>query len=332
MLDDVVRELVASAPGPDEDARRAVEARAAEVLRPVGAFERLDVLAAWLAAWQRTSRPHVERPAAIVFAADHGVVEDGVSAYPQDVTAAMFTALREGAATANVVASVVGARVEVIDVGVGRPTANITRAPAMIEERFLSCIDVGRDAVRRSDADILVLGEMGIGNSTAAAAVSCAVFGLRAEDWVGRGAGVDDAGLVRKIDAVDRAMSRVGSVTPMEALRELGGAELVAIAGAAIEARRRSIPVVLDGFIATAAVAPLELASPGALDNCVAGHCSAEPGHGLLLEKLGKPPLLDLGLRLGEGSGALAALPLVRIAAAAVTDVATFAEWGLARG
>jgi nicotinate-nucleotide--dimethylbenzimidazole phosphoribosyltransferase len=223
----------------------------------------------------------------------------------------------------------VGAALEVVDVGVGRPTGNLRREPALRPERFLDCFEAGRATVRTLDCDLLVLGEMGIGNTTAAAAVCTALFGLRAEDWTGRGTGVDDAGLQRKIDVIDSACSRVGEVGPFEALRELGGSELVAIAGAALEARRASIPVVLDGFVVTAAAAALSVASRHALEHCIAGHCSSEPGHRLLLEKLGMRALIDLDLHLGEGSGALAAVPLIRLAAAVVTDVATFREWGL---
>lgn len=330
MLDDDVAALLTGAPGPDESARAAVARRAAEVLRPAGALARLDDVASWLAGWQRTTRPRVEAPVAIVFVGDHGVVVEGVSAYPPSVTEAMLRALREGVATANALAASVGASLDVVDTGVGKPTESFVERPALSEQRFEECFEAGRAAVARAGADLLVFGEMGIGNSTAAAAVCATAFGLPAEEWVGRGSGVDDAGLTRKVAVVEAARSRVGEARPIEILRQVGGSELVAIAGAAVEARLRSIPVVLDGFIATAAVAPLELLHTGALDHCVAGHCSSEPGHRLLLDKLGMRPLLDLELRLGEGSGALAAVPLVRLAAAAVTDVATFAEWGLA--
>jgi nicotinate-nucleotide--dimethylbenzimidazole phosphoribosyltransferase len=327
--DEVVRMLLTGLPPPDAAASAAVRKRAAEVLRPAGALASLDEVAAWLASWQRTSSPSVERPAVVVFVADHGVVEEGVSAYPQRVTRAMLHALEQGAATASVMARGVGAALEVVDVGVGRPTGNLRREPALTAERFRDCFDAGRTAVRGLGCDLIVLGEMGIGNTTAAAAVCTALFGLRAEDWTGRGTGVDDAGYQRKIDVIESACRRVGEVEPFEALRELGGSELVAIAGAALEARRASIPVVLDGFVVTAAVAALFLTSRDALAHCIAGHCSSEPGHRLLLEKLGMRALIDLDLHLGEGSGALAAVPLIRLAAAAVTDVATFGEWGL---
>jgi nicotinate-nucleotide--dimethylbenzimidazole phosphoribosyltransferase len=335
-MDERIRSLLRDLPAPDEEAIAAVAARASRVLRPLGALARLDEIAAWLAGWQRTPRPAVARPVAVVFVADHGVASEGVSAYPAEVTPAMLRALREGVATANVMAREVGARLHAVDVGVGRPSANLRRAPALSDARFLECFDVGRRTVAESDADpdadLLVLGEMGIGNTTPASAVCAALFGGPAEEWIGRGTGIDDSTFARKVRVVEAASKRVRDVSdPLEILREVGGPDLVAAAGATIEARLRSIPVVLDGFVITAAVAALHAVSAEILDHCVAGHCSSEAGHRLLLEKLGKPPLLDLGLRLGEGSGALAAVPLIRLAASCVTDVATFEEWKLSR-
>jgi nicotinate-nucleotide--dimethylbenzimidazole phosphoribosyltransferase len=328
-VDAEVAALLAAAPGPDEAAAAAVAERARQVLRPAGALARLDELAVWLAAWQGTERPAVRRPAAVVFAADHGVAAAGVSAYPAEVTAAMLRALREGAATASVLARHAGASLEVVDVGVGDPTGDLTREPALDPARFRACFQAGRRAVAGLDADLLVLGEMGIGNTTAAAAVTAILLGGPAAAGTGRGTGVDDAGLARKLAAVDTARRRVGAAPPLEVLRQAGGSELAALAGAALEARLRPLPLVLDGFVVTAAVAPLALVHPGALANAIAGHRSAEPGHQLLLDRLELRPLLDLAMRLGEGSGAIAAVPLLRLAAAAVTEVATFTEWGL---
>ena len=317
-------------PALDDGAALAVAGRAAQVLRPLGALARLDEVAAWLGGWQRTSEPRVTKPAVAVFVAEHGVAAEGVSAYPTEVTAEMLRALRAGVATAAVLARDVGATLEVVDVGVGHPTADLRREAALDPERFDACFQTWRRTVAALDADLLVVGEMGIGNTTPAAAVCAALFGGPAEEWTGRGTGIDDATWRHKVEVVDDARRRLPEgCGPMETLRQVGGAELVAMCGAVLEARRRSIPVVLDGFVVTAAVAPLEVARPGALDHCIAGHCSGEPGHRMLLDKLGKPPLLDLGLRLGEGSGALVAVPLVRMAAAAVNDVATFAEWGI---
>ncbi len=323
--------LLQDLPGPYEAAAAAVRARSARTLRPEGALARLDEIASWLAGWQGTESPVVSRPLAAVFVADHGVASEGVSAYPQAVTTAMLDALRAGVATANVLARVVGAELVVSDVGVGRPTANLRRGPALDPERFRGSVLAGRAVLDGRQADLLVVGEMGIANTTAAAAVGASLFGGQAAEWVGLGTGVDDEGYRRKVAVVEDARERVEGLAPLEILRHVGGAELVAIAGAVVEARRRRVPVVLDGFVVTAAAAVLEVARPGALDHCLAGHRSSEPGHRMLLAKMGKEPVLDLGLRLGEGSGGLLAVPIVRMAAACVTDVGTFEERGLER-
>lgn len=337
----LLERLLDDLPGPDEGAQQAVVERASQVLRPSGAFERLDRVAAWLAGWQRTPEPTVGRPAVLVFAADHGVAAEGVSAYPADVTAAMVAAVDSGVATVTAIARQVGAVVRCYDVGVGTPTGNIRTQDAMSVDEFDAAVNAGVLAVDRTvtddQVDLLVLGELGIGNTTAAAAVCGLIFADDAMSsaevaarWTGPGTGVHAGALDRKRAVVRDVLQRVGRVVPLEALRRAGGRELAAIAGAVVAARHRSIPVVLDGFIGTAAAAPLALAVSGSLDHCIAGHCSAEPGHGALLDKLGLEPLVRLDLRLGEGTGALVAVPIVQIAAAAVTDVATFAEWGLA--
>ena len=331
-MDEQFLPLLSDLPAPDEHAIVAVRDRAARVIRPLGALSRLDEIAAWLAGWQRTTRPRVERSAAVVFVADHGVVAEGVSAYPPGVTAEMLRALRDGVATASVMAGTIGAELSVVDVGVGRPSGNLLHEPALTEGRFRQSFQAGRDAVAGIETDLLVLGEMGIGNTTPASAVCATLFGGPAEEWTGLGTGIDQAAYSRKVAVVEGARRRVGEATgPLEVLRQVGGADMVALAGATLEARLRSIPVLLDGFVVTTACAALEAVRPGVLDHCLAGHCSGEPGHRLLLDKLGKAPLLDLGLRLGEGSGALAAVPLLKLAAACVTDIATFEEWGLGR-
>jgi nicotinate-nucleotide--dimethylbenzimidazole phosphoribosyltransferase len=326
--------LLTDLPEPDPEARAAVAERAASVLRPTGALARLDEVAAWLAAWQRTERPAVDAPHAVVFAADHGVAAAaGVSAYPTEVTVAMLDALEKGAATAAAMTKALGMTLDVVDVGVARPTGDLRLEPAMDEDRFDEAVQAGIDAVARAAAaDLLVFGEMGIGNTTAAAAVAATLYDEPAAEWCGRGTGLDDDGVARKIEAVEACRARVRVVTsdPIEILRHAGGAELAAIAGAVAEARRRSIPVLLDGYVVSAAIAPLAVTRPGALDHVLAGHRSAEPGHRRLLDRLGLVPLIELDLRLGEGSGALVAVPLVRLAAVAVVDVATFQEWGLA--
>jgi nicotinate-nucleotide--dimethylbenzimidazole phosphoribosyltransferase len=313
---------------PHDPSGDAVRERAADILRPAGALATLDELAAWVAEWHGSARPVVQRPAALIFAADHGVAAAGVSKYPIEVTGAMLAAFRAHQSTVTAFAAVAGATVQAVDVGVGRPTGDIRVEAALSPERFDECVAAGCDAVAALDADLLVLGEMGIGNTTAAAAVAAALGGGDPTDWVGRGTGVDDEGLARKQQAVAQAVARIGGVTdPLEVLREVGGAELVAMAAAIVAARQRGLPVLLDGYVVTAAALPLQREVAGALAHCRVGHCSAEPGHRRLVELLAMTPLLDLGMRLGEGSGAMAAVPLVRMACAGITDVPTFTEF-----
>jgi nicotinate-nucleotide--dimethylbenzimidazole phosphoribosyltransferase len=316
-------------PEADAVATASVHERAAQILRPSGALAWLDELAEWVAGWHRTDRPKVERPAGLIFAGDHGVAAaEAVSAYPTTVTAAMFEAYRQGRSTISAFARHAGASVDAVDVGIGRPTGDIRFEAALTPERFEEIVDLAVTKVDRLDADLLVLGEMGIGNTTPAAALSAALAGGETAAWVGRGTGVDDAGLARKRTAVQQAVRRIAGITdPIEVLREVGGAELAAIAAATVAARRRSLPVVLDGYVVTSSVLPLVMVEPTAIDHCVVGHCSAEPGHRRLLDRLGKRPLLDLDMRLGEGSGAMAAVPLVAMACAGISEVPTFAEW-----
>lgn len=322
--------LLKDAPAPDREAAHAVQERAANVLRPAGALQRLDEVAVWLSGWQRTALPRIDRPEVLIFAADHGVTLDGVSAYPAEITAAMCHAVTHGQATVTAFAKELGAKVSLVDVGVGNPTGNLRVEPALDEDRFAEAFNAGRAAVAGGNADLIILGEMGIGNTTPAAAIAATIAGGNADSWVGPGTGVSGDQLDHKRAVVADAVARISDVSdPMEVLRQVGGAELVAMAGAAVEARLRSIPVILDGYVVTAALLPIHEVDSAWLDNVLAGHCSPEPGHRRLLERMGKDPLIDLGMRLGEGSGALAALPLVRLAVAGVVDVATFAEAGL---
>jgi nicotinate-nucleotide--dimethylbenzimidazole phosphoribosyltransferase len=323
-----VRDLIATMPAADSASASEVAERAAQVLRPAGALRRLDELAAWVAAWQRTVTPAVHRPACLVFGADHGVAAAGVSAYPADVTLAMRAAITQGKATINAMGRAAGVTVALVDVGIGEPTADIRHEPAMSVTRFDDIVTAAVAAVDDLDGDLLVIGELGIGNTTAAAAVCAALLGGDPFEWVGRGTGVDDEGLARKRAAVAEACTRIaGESDPLEVLRQVGGAELVAMAAAVVAARHRRLPVILDGYVTTAAVAPVAAVRDDALAHCQAGHCSAEPGHSRLLAHLGMEPLLRLDMRLGEASGAMAALPLVRMACAAVVEVPTFGEW-----
>jgi nicotinate-nucleotide--dimethylbenzimidazole phosphoribosyltransferase len=325
----LLHEHLADLPECDQAARDAVHERAANILRPSGALAWLDEIAAWVAGWQRTSQPRVAKPAGLIFAADHGVAAaTKVSAYPTGVTEAMLSAYRQGRSTINAFARLSGATVTAVDVGVGNPTGDIRYEAALSEERFDEIVRTAFAAVDELDCDLLVLGEMGIGNTTPSAAIAASLAGGETAAWVGRGTGVDDEGLARKRQAVQEAVRRIAGITdPLEILREVGGAEIAAITAATVAARHRSIPVVLDGYVVTAAVLPLNEIDPATIAHCTVGHCSSEPGHRRLLERLGKPPLLDLDMRLGEGSGAMAAVPLIAMACAGITDVPTFGEW-----
>jgi nicotinate-nucleotide--dimethylbenzimidazole phosphoribosyltransferase len=324
----LLEDALAGLPVGDLRACGLVAARARDILRPQGALARLDELAVWTARWQGTDLPAITRPAALVFAADHGVVAEGVSAYPGEVTAAMLDAFRAGKSSIDALARTCGASVTVIDVGVGRPTANLRVEPAMTESSFADAFAAGRLAVRALDADLLVIGEMGIGNTTAAAAICARLLGGAPAGWVGRGTGVDDDRFHAKQQVVTDAVSRTARLPhPADVMRHLGGHELVAMAGAFVEARHRQLPVLLDGYVCTAALVPLWCIEPAVVEHVQAGHCSAEHAHRAALTALGMTPLLDLGLRLGEGSGAMAAVPLVAMACRAVIEVPTFAEW-----
>ena len=321
--------LLKDLPQRDDCAAAAVHERAVGILRPSGALRWLDEIAEWVAGWHHQPLPRIAQPVGLIFAADHGVAAASpVSAYPTEVTRAMYLASQQQRSTIAAFGRIAGAEIVTIDVGIGMPTGDIRTEPALTRERFDAVVDAAATAVDGIDSDLLVLGEFGIGNTTPAAAVAAALAGGEVAAWVGRGSGVDVEGLVRKRAAVQAAVRRIAGVTdPLEVLREVGGAELVAIAAACMAARHRSIPVVLDGYVVTASVLPLALATADALDHCTVGHCSAEPGHRRLLERLGKRPLLDLDMRLGEGSGAMAAVPLIAMACAGISDVPTFQEW-----
>ncbi len=322
-------EILAGFSGPDGDAVSGAQAHNAQLTKPPGALGRLEDLAIWYAGWRGDARPELKAPQVIVFAGNHGVAAQGVSAFPAEVTAQMVANFAHGGAAVNQLAKAVGAKMDVHALELARPTADFTQGPAMDEPEFLAALNTGWGAVD-GGADLLVVGEMGIGNTTSAAAIANALFGGEAAVWTGRGTGVDDAGLALKTDVVKRALLANPDRDPLQILRCLGGRELVAMAGAIARARVLNIPVVLDGFICTAAAATLEMAQAGALDHTVAGHVSAEAAHGVLLAKLGKPPLLSLGMRLGEGSGGTLAIAILKGAVACHSGMSTFAEAGVA--
>jgi nicotinate-nucleotide--dimethylbenzimidazole phosphoribosyltransferase len=317
-------------PGGHPAASAAVAQRESSLTKPPKSLGRLEELVAWLAHWQGHVPPRLERVDIVVFAGSHGVTRRGVSAYPAEVTAQMVANFAAGGAAINQLARTAGAQLRVIPLDLDQPTADFTERPALGEQEFLDAVNAGYQAVS-PQCDLICLGEMGIGNTTAAAAIAAALFGGGGARWAGRGTGVDNAGLARKCVAIDAALDfhRAMLPDPLGVAAALGGRELAAIAGAVLAARRYQIPVLLDGFVATAAILPLARLDAGILDHCRAGHISAEPGHRVLLRELGLDPLLDLNMRLGEASGAGVAILLLRAALACHAGMATFAEAGV---
>jgi nicotinate-nucleotide--dimethylbenzimidazole phosphoribosyltransferase len=328
-LDDI-RRLLAALPGPDATAAARAAEREPQLTKPRGSLGRLEELSAWLAAWQGRHPPRMERPRALVFAGNHGVAARGVSAFPAEVTVQMVANFRRGGAAINQICRAFGTELEVHALDLDRPTADFTAAPAMDESECVAAFTAGMAAADAA-ADVLCLGEMGIANTTAAAAVCHAVYGETAEFWTGPGTGVAGPALANKtvVIAEGVARHRVAMTDGLEVLRCVGGRELAAIAGAVVAARLRRVPVLLDGFVSTAAAAPLAAVAPAALDHCQVAHCSAEPGHRRLADRLGKRPLFDLGMRLGEASGAALAVAVLKGAVACHAGMATFAEAGV---
>jgi nicotinate-nucleotide--dimethylbenzimidazole phosphoribosyltransferase len=327
---DDIRDLVAGFPGPDVNARDAAAARQAVLTKPPGSLGRLEEMALFMAAWQGREKPEVARPLVAVFAANHGIAERGVSAFPQSVTKAMVANFAAGGAAINQLCTANGLGLKVFELALEQPTPDIVEMDAFDEKACAATIAYGMEAVA-GGIDLLCLGEMGIANTTVAAAIYHALYGGDAADWVGRGTGVDDAGLKRKAGAVAAAVARIGSNRdPLEVLRRLGGREIAAMVGAVIAARIERVPVIVDGFVTTAAAAILHALDPKATDHCLFAHCSAESAHRAVLKKLGARPLLDLDMRLGEGTGAALAAAIVKSALAAHNGMATFEEAGVA--
>jgi nicotinate-nucleotide--dimethylbenzimidazole phosphoribosyltransferase len=324
---DEIRALLAALPGPDLEAGTAAALRERQLTKPAGALGRLEELVAWLATWQAKYPPVLSHPRTAVFAANHGIAAQGVSAFPAAVTAQMVQNFIAGGAAVNQLCRSVDADLRVYEMALDQPTADFSVEPAMSEDECARAMAYGMMALEPG-LDVVALGEMGIGNTASAAAICLALFGGEAESWVGPGTGVEGERLRHKIDVVGRAVAlhRDAMTDPFEVLRHVGGLELAAIAGAILAARLARVPVLLDGYVSTAAAAILHAADKRALDHCVVAHCSSEPGHRRLLATLGKEPLLDLGMRLGEGSGATLAIALLKAALACHTGMATFAE------
>jgi nicotinate-nucleotide--dimethylbenzimidazole phosphoribosyltransferase len=340
----------------DEAASAATMARLDRLTKPPGSLGRLEQLTTQLGAIIGTDHPHADRPAVVVFAGDHGVTAQGVSAYPSEVTAQMVANFVRGGAAINVLARLAGAPVVVVDVGVASPipdvgaardagarlvsrrvadgTRDMTVEPAMTRLEAIAAIEVGRSVVTdliAEGVDVLAVGEMGIGNTTAASAVTTVLTGRRSAELTGRGTGLQDAAVIRKAAVIERAIHarRPDPADPIGVLAAVGGLEIAALVGAILTAAEAGIPVVLDGFITGAAALVAASIAPNVASRLIASHVSAEPGHRIVLERLGLRPLLDLDLRLGEASGAALALPIVRAAAAILAEMATFEDAGV---
>jgi nicotinate-nucleotide--dimethylbenzimidazole phosphoribosyltransferase len=325
-----LRAVCLDLPSGHPSASAAVAQREAILTKPPRSLGRLEDMVAWLAHWQGHAPPRLDRVEIIVFAGNHGVTKRGVSAYPAAVTAQMVANFASGGAAINQLARTAGATLRVMPLSLDEPTADFTQHMALTEQEFLAAVTVGYNAVAPG-CDLICLGEMGIGNTTAAAAIAAAMFGGGGARWAGRGTGIDEDGLSRKRHIIDQGLTRHAALLhdPLTIAAALGGRELAAILGATLAARRQRIPVLLDGFVCTAAVAPLAKLRTDTLAHTMAGHVSAEAGHRMLLEELGLHPIVDLNMRLGEASGAAVALLLLRAALACHSGMATFAEAGV---
>ncbi|WOI12582.1 nicotinate-nucleotide--dimethylbenzimidazole phosphoribosyltransferase [Thalassospira lucentensis] len=328
---DEIRTLMAELPGVDTEAQAAVSAREPELTKPAGALGRMEDISLWLAGWQGNSRPNMSRPRVTVFAGSHGVCAQGVSAFPVEVNQQMVENFINGGAAINQICKTVDAELRVMEVALEIPTNDFSQEPAMDDEGCAEAMAFGMSAIEKG-LDLFVPGEMGIGNTTSAAAIAHALFGGAAADWTGRGTGIDDETLERKTRVVGDAiiLHKNQMHDALDVLRCVGGREIAAMAGAILAARYQRVPVLLDGYVSCAAAATLAAIRSDALDHCMIGHVSAEPGHKRLIEKLGKQPLLDFGMRLGEGSGAALAIPLLRASAECHNGMATFAKAGVA--
>ena len=328
-LDDMI-EALKTLPGPDAEAAEACALREPQLTKPPGALGRLEEICLWLSEWQGRHPPSLGAAKAQVFAGNHGIAARGVSAYPADVTGQMVANFEAGGAAINQLCQAFGVGFAVDALALDRPTEDFTQAAAMTEAECVDAFVFGMGAVT-DGIDVLCLGEMGIGNTTSAAALALALHGGDGADWTGAGTGVSGKTLATKTGIVNEAVqfhrSRLG--VPLQALCCLGGREMAAIAGAVLAARFRRVPILLDGYVATTAAAVLEAQHPGALDHCQVGHVSAEPGHRRLLEKLGKTALLDLNMRLGEATGAVLAVEILRAAVACHTGMARFSDAGV---
>ena len=328
-LDDV-RQIIGDLPGPDLEAAKAAQTREPQLTKPAGSLGRLEQLSAWVATWQGRYPPRMTTPNAHVFAGNHGVVAQGVSAFPAEVTHQMVLNFESGGAAINQMCDALGVGLCVESLDLETPTQDFSQGPAMTDQECAEAMAFGMHVIDNA-SDVVCLGEMGIGNTTSASAICLALYGGNSLTWAGPGTGIDKAGIGRKAEVIGQSVrtNKPDMTDGLDVLRCLGGRELAAIAGAVIGARLLKVPVMLDGYVSTAAAAPLAAMNKRALDHCKVGHVSQEPGHKLLLEKLGKNALLDQQMRLGEATGAVLAVSLLKAAVACHNGMATFGEAGV---
>lgn len=326
---DDIRALLKQLPGPDSEAVEQTAQRESVLTKPAGSLGRLEELTSWAAGWQGKHPPSAERVFTVVFASSHGVADRGVSAFPASVNMQMVQNFSDGGAAINQICKAHEIGLKVFELAVHLPTPDISTTDALTEAECAATIAYGMEAIH-GDIDVLCLGEMGIANTTVAAAIYYALYGGSAADWTGAGTGVVGEALENKIKVVESAVSRLnGEKDPLEILRKIGGREFAAMVGAILAARIQRVPVIVDGFVTTASAAIVEAMIEGGTDHCLYSHCSAESGHKRVLEQLGKKALIDFGLRLGEGTGAALAAVILKTAIATHTGMATFEEAGV---
>ncbi len=327
---DDFRVMLETLPGPNLEAVETVRSRDKFLTKPPGSLGRMEEIVDWLAAWTGKHKPSITRPMVAVFAGNHGVTKQGISPYPAEVTVQMVANFAAGGAAINQICIAHDLGLKVFDLALDHPTADFTEEAALDERGCAATMAFGMESIA-GGTDLLCIGEMGIGNTTSAAAIYTALYGGPASQWVGAGTGADSAGISRKADVIERgiALHAAHLNDPLEVLRRFGGREIAAMAGAILAARMERIPVIVDGFVASSAAAVLHAANPDAIAHCLFGHVSAEQAHRAVLAKMGVKPLLDLGMRLGEGTGAALAAGIVRAAALCHSGMATFGEAGV---
>lgn len=325
-------ELLIAVPEGDEAAVAAVRLRSGDLAKPVGSLGKLEGLVEFLARWQHRSAPRLENPMVTIFAGNHGVAAHGVSAYVPEATAQMVTSMTNGGSAVSQICGLHEINLRVFELALELPTGDIATEAALDDQMAAATIAYGMEAVA-GKPDIIGLGDVGVGSTTAAAAIFAALYGGSGKDWAGRGSGVDDAGLARKISAIDQSLAlHAENLThPLAILARLGGREIAAMLGALIAARHQKVPVVIDGIVATAAAAIAHAVNPEAIDHCLFAHVTDDGQHARVIDHLGQRPLLDLGLHLGEGTGAALGVVLVKTALHLHANMATYENAGITR-